>query len=335
MATADRSGVLALAMDAAEPGTTISSGLAACQARLELGFGVSFDATRLHTRRHSGPLRVQKPLYPEGPDCCHAIIVHPPGGIVGGDQLTLTARLDAHSQVLLTTPGAAKWYKANPQSGFASAQQTVNLHLAAGARLEWWPQETIFFDAARVSMLHTVDLAPDAAYIGCEILCFGRTASGERFASGQVAQQSRIRRGGRWLWYEQGVLQAGTAGQHSRFGLAGHSVCATLLAVAPEAGVAPATGAAQHPAPNKAMSTAPVLYPAELIEQIRQLGGQMSGQGQGRAGQFGVSQIKSLLVVRLLCDSSELARSVMTAVWALLRPHLMQRALVLPRIWQT
>ena len=159
-------------------------------------------------------------------------------------------------------------------------------------------------------MQQTVELADDAAYIGCEILCFGRTASGERFTSGQVLQHNRIRRGGRWLWYEQGGLQAGSAGQHSRFGLAGHSVCATLIAVAPDGAGA---------------------WPPGLIDQLRQALAALPGV----AGQFGVSQKKPLLVVRLLCDASELARSAMLEAWALLRPHLMQRELVVPRIWQT
>jgi urease accessory protein len=67
----------------------------------------SFSTNLKH--RHLGPLRIQKALYPEGPGLCHAIIVHPPGGIAGGDRLEVQLRSQAHSQGLVTTPSAAKW----------------------------------------------------------------------------------------------------------------------------------------------------------------------------------------------------------------------------------
>ena len=117
-------------------------------ARLELAFERGGGRTVLTTRRHVGPLRVQKSLHPEGPDVCQAIVVHPPGGIVGGDSLAIgiDAGVGAHAQ--LTTPGAAKWYRsAGPVAHAATA-----LRLAAGAIVEWLPQETILFDGARASI---------------------------------------------------------------------------------------------------------------------------------------------------------------------------------------
>lgn len=197
----------------------------AWHASLALGFARDGDCTRLVRRTHSGPLRVQKALYPEGPDVCHVIVVHPPGGVVGGDRLHVALDAQAGCRVLATSPGAAKWYRAN---GRVSGQD-VRLVAGPGAAIEWLPQETIFYDDASVELAHEVELAVDAVYMAAEILCFGRRASGERFVRGQVRQRTRIRVDGRPVWWEQGVLHG--ARLDSPLGLGGRSVCATFTAV--------------------------------------------------------------------------------------------------------
>ncbi len=271
------------------------------QARLSLAFTDDAGTTRMTERSHFGPLRVQKPLYPEHPAVCHAIIVHPPGGIVGGDQLTITARVGDRAHALLTTPGAGKWYRANGQL----SQQQVSLEVGADAALEWLPQETIFFNEADVRLEHNVTLAADARYIGGEILCFGRTASGETFDSGRVAQRTSIRRGGKLLWFEQGALQARSTSMHSPLSLAGYTVCATLIAV------------------GKTMNGA-------FLNELRE---ESSALAQG--GRSGATQMKQVLVARYLGHSSETARLWMTRAWQRIRPELMQRDAVIPRIWNT
>src|SRR6187399_900454 len=102
-------------------------------ARLELRFEREAARTVLTTRRHVGPLRVQKSLHPEGAGVCQAIIVHPPGGIVGGDSLAIAIEAGAGAHAQLTTPGAAKWYR----SAGSVARSTTALRLAAGALVEW------------------------------------------------------------------------------------------------------------------------------------------------------------------------------------------------------
>ncbi len=97
------------------------------QAKLRLRFEDDQGVTRLTERSHSGPLRVQKPLYPEGARICHAILIHPPGGVVGGDRLAVEVEAGPGAHALLTSPGAAKWYRAN---GKRSVQE---VHIAAGA----------------------------------------------------------------------------------------------------------------------------------------------------------------------------------------------------------
>ncbi|PJJ18444.1 urease accessory protein [Janthinobacterium sp. OK676] len=271
----------------------------AWQAQLRLGFALHDGVSRLVERTHSGPLRVQKPLYPEGDAVCHAIIIHPPGGVVGGDQLAVDATVGEGARALLTSPGAAKWYRAN---GHVSGQHVV-LRAGSGAAIEWLPQESIFFDQACVRLRHEVELAPDASYIGCDIVCLGRSASGEVFNTGSIDQQVQIRRGGKLLWWEQGVLAAGGALMASPLGLAGHTVCATLIAVGTQ--VTPAVLAA------------------------------VRGIGVPAGAAFGATHMKSLVVVRLLCGDSEAARRVMLAAWQLLRPAMLGRDAVVPRIWNT
>lgn len=268
-------------------------------ARLALGFTDDGGTTRLTRRTHFGPLRVQKPLYPEHPSVCHAIIVHPPGGIVGGDQLSIIADVGAGAHALLTTPGAGKWYRAN---GAVSAQ-SVSLQAGAGATLEWLPQETIFFDDAHVRMEHTVELAADAAYLGAEILCFGRTASGERFNRGRIGQRTSIRRGGKLVWFEQGALEAASM-QHP-LALDGQTVCATLVAVG------------EH-------------LDAALLARLREHIGTL-----GLEGRSGATLMKQVLVARYMGQSSLVARQWLHAAWQVLRPPLMGREAAIPRIWNT
>lgn len=267
----------------------------AWQASLRLRFEEDSGTTRLVEREHRGPLRVQKPLYPEGPRICHAILIHPPGGVVGGDRLAVDVAAGAASHAFLTSPGAAKWYRANGKL----SMQDVRIAAGAGAAVEWLPQEAIFFNHAQVQLAHRVDLAADACYIGSEILCLGRSASGERFDSGAIAQCTQIRRGGKLVWWEQGTLRGGSTAMRSVLGLGGASVCATLIGVG-------------KPLPKALLDAMRALDPA-----------------------LAVSQVKSVLVARYLCSDSEQARRVMTAAWQTLRPHLLDCAAPVPRIWQT
>ena len=91
--------------------------------------------------RHEGPLRVLRRLYPEGPRICHHVLVHPPGGIVGGDVLSVDAHLDEGYHALITTAGATRFYR----SAGATAVQHVRTRVAPGARLEWLPLETLAY----------------------------------------------------------------------------------------------------------------------------------------------------------------------------------------------
>jgi len=270
----------------------------AWQASLTLGFVNDAGTTRLVNNAHHGPLRVQKALYPEGRTVCQAIVVHPPGGVVGGDQLDIDIGVGDRAHAFISTPGAAKWYQANGKV----SRQVMHMHVNQDAALEYLPQEAIFFDTADVVLEQDIELAAGATYIGCEILCMGRRGSGEVFNTGTVRQRSSIRREGRLIWWEQGALRGGAL--DSPLGLQGRSVCATLLAAGK-----------------------PV--PASVLAEVRT---DIAADGDH---DFGLTQTKGVLVARHLGDDSETARRLMLTVWRRLRPHLLGREAVTPRIWLT
>src|SRR5258706_481568 len=175
---------------------------AAWKASLSLGFTSHGTRSVLSRREHDGPLVVQKALYPEGEGVCHAIVVHPPGGIVGGDQLGLRVDCAAQSHALLTTPGAGKWYR----SAGAWARQSLDFSVAG--TLEWLPRETIVFDGALAELTTTVDLAEGARFIGWEVVCLGRRGAGERFERGRLRLSTRIDSAGLTAVLDPGEIEA-------------------------------------------------------------------------------------------------------------------------------
>lgn len=268
------------------------------RAALDLGFEWRGDATRLAHRRHEGPLRIQRPLYPEGGRVCHAIVLHPPGGIAGGDVLTLNARVDTAAHALLTTPGATKWYR----SGGATACQTTRLHVGRDAVLEWLPQEAIVFDGAQADMLTEVALSAGATWIGWDIVCFGRAARAERFSRGTIRMTTTVCREGKRLWFERAGVDGGAPLMRSAAGLNGHTVSGTLIAASP------------------ALST-------ELMQACREPFAEHAA--------YGVTMLPGLLVARYLGDSAETARDYFARIWSLLRVPLTGAAPMRPRIWST
>ena len=275
------------------------------QAQLNLRFSKRAQRTVLVEREHSGPLVVQKSLYPEGGRICHAVIVHPPGGIVGGDQLRLHANLEAGAHALLTTPGAGKWYKANGRE----AAQHLQFKLGERATLEWLPQETILFDAAQARMTTRVDLAVDAKFAGWEILCFGRRAAGEVFAEGTLRQRIQIWRGEELLWNEAANLSAGSRAMLSPVGMNGRSISATFLV---------AGGAV----PTQVLEACRAIVPCEK-------------KAPRDGNSFGVTALPEIFAARFLGDHVEYAREYFEKLWQVLRPWYANTEMQRPRIWST
>jgi urease accessory protein len=267
-------------------------------ARLALAFARHGDRTVLVQRAHAGPLHVQKALYPEGPRVCHAIVLHPPAGIAGGDSLEIDVDAQAGSHVLLTTPGATKWYRTNG----AEATQRVRLRVAAGGIVEWLPQESIVFDGARAQMALDVTLAADAAFVGMEVICLGRTASGERFARGALAVASDVQRDGALLWRERGRVHGSDPLLDSPVGFAGQPVAGTLLVAS--------------------MQLDPALRDA-CRERVP------------TAGRGAVTLTSGMLIARYLGPACEPGRAWLAGIWSCVRQAVTGSAPMAPRIWST
>ncbi len=254
--------------------------------------------------RHHGPLRVLQRLYPEGDAECHHELVHPPGGIVGGDELVVTARLDPGSHALITTPGATRFYRSNGPL----AVQSVSAEVAGGARLEWLPLEAIAYPGCRVENRLRFSLVPGAQMIGLDVLALGLPAAGESFARGSVTQQIELP----GVWLERGRIDGEDALLlQSPLGLAGHSVLGTLWLA----------DGAPLPRPSR----------EALLDSARAL-----IDGHALAATAGVTAPdESLLVLRVLGQRVEPVIALLHAVWADWRQRHWQLAPCAPRVWRT
>jgi len=284
------------------------------QARLELGLADRAGRTVVAHQRHRGPLTVQRPFYPEGGPC-HLYLLHPPGGLVGGDRLELKVTVTTEAHALITTPGATKCYR----SAGPRAEQVQHLEVTAGGVLEWFPQENILFPGANLRLVTAVDLAEGARFMGWEIHSLGRPAIGERFAHGCADLHLRLRRAGRPLLLERLWLHGGS-GLDGPTGLRGLQVTGTLLASPADAADLAAVRAhpvgAGHAADAGNPRGAPQPGPTETLL-------------------WGATLVGDLLIARALAPGTEPLQRLFTALWGILRPRLLGRAACPPRIWAT
>ena len=254
--------------------------------------------------RHDGPLRVLASLYPEGAAVCHSVLVHPPGGLVGGDTLAIAVTVDAGAHALITTPGATRFYR----STGATATQRLQARVADGARLEWLPLETIAYSGCVAENLMHFELAPGAEMIGWDLLALGLPASNQPFERGRFTQSIELP--GRWL--ERGVITA--ADRHlldSNLGWAGQRVLGSLWFAAGSA----------LPAPRR----------AALLAAAR-----AAAEGDALQASAGATAVHDgIVVLRVLAPRVEPAIALLTRAWAAWREAAWQLPAIAPRVWRT
>jgi urease accessory protein len=272
------------------------------QARLELEIVSDDGRSRLAHRLHKGPLRIQRPFYPEGECVLHLYLLHPPGGLVAGDELTISIDVRAGANAVFTTPAAQKIYR----SEGATCTQTTTLRVASGASCEWLPSETLVFDGALSLQRTRLELATDAGCLAWDIGCFGRPASGLGFAYGRARQQFEVWRGAVPLLIERVEVQGGSPVLTSDSGYAGLPAYGTLVAV---------------PAQPERLGDALSALRAELADA---------------AGvRVGVTAFEGALLVRALGAHVEPVRRALERAFLFLRPRVLGRVARPLRIWAT
>jgi urease accessory protein len=271
------------------------------RARLELQFEPSGARTVLARRRHEGPLLVQRPFYPEGAlsGPCHVYVIHPPGGVVSGDELELSTRIAPSAQVLMTTAAAGKFYRS--ADARRASRVTQQFQIEHG-ELEWLPFESIFYPSSIVELTTSMHFSAQSRFIGWEMGCLGLPTQGLGLEGGRVRQSIELWRERRPLLLER--LQLDAACASARWGLdrqPAFGSCFAYPAGAHELELARATAAA--------------CASSELT--------------------IGCTLIEGVLACRARALHTDRLRAAFTELWRALRPVVLGRAALPPRIWAT
>lgn len=266
------------------------------RASLELEISRRGAKSVVSRSRQNGPLTIQAPFYPED-EVCHLYLLHPPAGIVGGDRLALSVVTKDQGAALITTPGATKFYKSNGRP----AHQNQIFRVEDSTALEWLPQETIYFPGANGRLSTTIHLGGTAQFMGWEIHCLGLPVNNQTLGSGQARISFSLFRDEKPLLLESLKVSE----NKNRFQ-------AAFLQNQPVFGAFVTTGGSQ-----------------QLLDILRE---ELAQEGEF---DWAATLVEDVLIIRYLGPSTSRARKLFIASWRLLRPHILKRQAVLPRIWAT
>lgn len=270
-------------------------------ATLSLDYSLQAGKTVAHFR-HDGPLRILQSLYPEGDAVCHNVLVHPPGGLVGGDTLDIAVTASAGSHGLITTPGATRFYKSLGET----ALQRTRIQLEAGARAEWLPMEALCYSGCLAENHLTLALAPGAELMGWDVTALGLPSAGQPFIDGSFCQHIELP----GVWLERARIRAGDPLlMDSPLGLAGQRCIATLFF---------ASGSKLE---RKRREGA-----LDLAREVMQAHPLCNTAGA-------TSPDAQVVVVRVLAPLVEPAMGLLKQVWKSWRHHFWNQSAPSPRIW--
>ncbi|SKA70665.1 urease accessory protein UreD [Enterovibrio nigricans] len=275
-----------------------TSGHGRWEAELSLGFVSDGERTVLKHRSHRGPLAVQRSLYPEA-GICHSHILHPPGGIVGGDALHVEVALESNAHALVTTPGATRFYRSDGRVALVDQSFRVAPH----ATLEFVPLENIAFPSAKLRTRTDIHLASTSRFVGFDLWTLGQPASNEHFGKGEIDGMTRVVVDGRLLLCERMRVNA-TTWLRDAASLRSNPVCGNIIAFGNPSDFQPVCE----------------WWNAQTFEPNLDVG---------------LTVMDGLLVVRGLSTSTEDLFLLMAKCWQQIRFHWTGDMPELPRIWRT
>jgi urease accessory protein len=282
-------------------------------ASLELQLGHSSYGTQLTKTKRCGPLTIQKAFYPEGRDCAHLYLLHPPAGIVSGDELHVSIDVQQNAHTLVTTPGANRFYRARTDLSIGDPKQTqiTQISLDADAKCEHFPLETIVYNRANGVNNVEVRLQQSSVYCGWDMTCLGLPSSSEDFSHGRFTQLNTLYRDDILIYHDKVLIEPSSNIQQHAAGLAGNTVFGTFLACASEKQVS-------HE------------QRTQLIAQLRDV-----IEKHSASSLISITDIRQLLVMRYLGQQAHQCKTLFIELWKLVRPVYMEKQGVQPRIWFT
>lgn len=296
-------------------------------ASLSMTFAKRADKTALvHSTRY-GPLGVQRTFNPDKTGCAHVYILHPPAGIVSGDTLVLHASAKTKAKVLITTPGAARFYRAR-LADTASSLQTQKVELTAGnkASLEYLPMETLVYNRANALNKTTINVKGSGQYIGWEITCLGLPHIGQAFEQGSLTQSITLFHNKKCVFHDNMAIskQEGVdnALMNQRVALGGHHVVGNMIVY---------DGAANLKQASLQLDTT---FTAHLIKVCRDAISAFDLELETDV-LIAVTEIQNVIIIRYLGSSSEQCRNIFAAIWKDVRPIMLNMQGIAPRIWHT
>jgi urease accessory protein len=282
-------------------------------ASLSLEFSLTASGSQLTRTIRNGPLTVQKAFYPEGRDCAHIYLLHPPAGIVSGDELRINIQVNEQAHSLVTTPGANRFYRAREDLSIGDSKQVQHceLTLKTKAKCENFPLETIVYEGADGFNTVDVHLKSDSAYLGWDITCLGLPRSGQLFKNGRYTQLNRVYCEDTLIYHDRIAIKPDNQIHQHMAGLNNHNVFATFMAYAPEGLISDAQ--------NK-----------ELVEQLRD-----SVIKANAEKKISITKIRQLLVIRYLGQHAEECKALFIQLWQKIRPLYINKEANIPRVWHT